>query len=62
MMSIEQRLDQIEQNQREILRLLRPAETLIFDMPARNSVRVAEMYARSAKNADHRKRREKLRQ
>jgi hypothetical protein len=61
-MSIEQRLEQIEQNQREILRLLHPAETPVIDIPVRNSVRVAEMLARSAKNEDHRKRREELRQ
>ncbi|MCK5913929.1 MAG: hypothetical protein KAG12_08605 [Desulfuromusa sp.] len=60
-MSIEQRLEQIEQNQREILSLLRPGETPVIDIPVRNSVRVAEMYARSAKNEAHRKRREELR-
>ena len=61
-MSIEQRLDQIEKNQREILRLLHPAETPVIEIPVRNSVRVAEMFARSAKNTEHRKRRDELRQ
>ena len=33
-----------------LLKQLLPVETQIIEMPARNSVRVAEMFARSAKN------------
>ena len=61
-MSIEQRLESIEEQNREILRLLRGDVEVVVEVPVRNSVRVAEMFARSAKNAERRNKREKLRQ
>ncbi|WP_321367991.1 hypothetical protein [uncultured Desulfuromusa sp.] len=47
-MSIEQRLEQIEKNQREILRLLGFSHVESFQVPRRDSLRRAEAFARKA--------------